>query len=92
MKNIIFPFHIAAIIQPWSWVVNADIAAIYFSIGDLDNCFYHLNQCVEKRMGPVNYFLEYPAYKGIKDDPRYYELLEKMKAPAVAVWVLDPVF
>lgn len=60
-------------------VVDADIAAISFSLGDLDKCFYHLNKCVEKRMGPVMYFLEYPAYDGIKDDPRYDELVARMK-------------
>ncbi|MFL5809781.1 MAG: adenylate/guanylate cyclase domain-containing protein, partial [Flavisolibacter sp.] len=66
-------------------VIDLDLAAVSFSLGDLDKCFYHLNQCVEKRMGPVNYFLEYPAYIGIKDDPRYYELVKKMKQTAVTV-------
>jgi hypothetical protein len=28
-------------------------------------------------MGPVNYFLEFPVYKGIKDDPRYGELKKR---------------
>lgn len=37
------------------------------------------HQCVDKRMGPVSYFLEYPAYRGVKDDPRYTTLIERMK-------------
>ncbi len=52
-------------------VVDADLAGIWFGLGDLDKVFYHINQCVEKRIVPVNYFLEYPTYKGLKEDPRY---------------------
>ena len=58
-------------------VMDSDIAAIWFALGNLDKTFYYLNQCIDKRMGPVTYFLEYPAYKGIKKDPRYLELLKR---------------
>jgi adenylate cyclase len=58
-------------------VIDADLAAVWFGLGDMDKTFYYLNQCIDKRMGPVNYFLEYPAYKGIKDDPRYEELKKR---------------
>lgn len=61
-------------------VIDADLAAAWFTLGDLDKAFYYINQCVDKRMGPVNYFLEFPAYKGVKDDPRYEELIKKMRA------------
>ena len=50
----------------------------WYSLGDADKCFYHLNQCIEKRMGPVSYALEYPAYEGIKKDPRYEEIKTKL--------------
>ena len=59
-------------------VFDADIAAIWFGLGDLDKTFYHLEQCVDKKMGPVSYFLEYPAYREIKKDPRYGELRKRM--------------
>ena len=58
-------------------VIDADLAAVWFGLGDMDKTFYYINQCIDKRMGPVNYFLEYPAYKGIKDDPRYEELKKR---------------
>ena len=58
-------------------LIDADLAAAWYGLGDLDKTFYYINQCVDKRMGPVNYFLEYPAYKGIKDDPRYEELKKR---------------
>ncbi len=59
-------------------VVDADLAALWYGIGDQDKSYYYLNQCVEKRMGPVSYFLEYPAYRKTKEDPRYLELRKKM--------------
>ncbi|MEO6722780.1 MAG: adenylate/guanylate cyclase domain-containing protein [Ferruginibacter sp.] len=58
-------------------VVDADLASMWYGLGDLDKTFYHLNQCIDKRMGPVTYFLEYPVFKGIKKDPRYIELLKR---------------
>lgn len=59
-------------------VLDADLAGVWFGLGDFDKAFYYLNQCIDKRMGPVSYFLEYPAYRGIKDDPRYEALKKRM--------------
>jgi tetratricopeptide (TPR) repeat protein len=58
-------------------VLDADIAAVWYGLNDLDKTFYYLDRCVEKRMGPICFFLEYPAYRGIKDDQRYPELRKK---------------
>ncbi len=58
-------------------VLDADLASTWFSIGDLDKTFYYLNQTIDKRMGPVCFFLEYPAYRSIKKDPRYLELRKR---------------
>ena len=58
-------------------VIDADLAAVWYGLGNLDKTFYYLNQCIDKRMGPVNYFLEYPAYRGIKDDPRFEEIKKR---------------
>ncbi len=38
---------------------------------------YYLGRAVDKRLGPISYFLEYPPYKSVKKDPRYKELLRK---------------
>ncbi|HEV7781523.1 MAG TPA: guanylate cyclase, partial [Chitinophagaceae bacterium] len=63
-------------------IVDADLAAIWYSLGDADRSFYYINQCIDKRLGPVTYFTEYPAYRGVKDDPRYYDLLKRMGIPS----------
>lgn len=59
-------------------VIDSELAAAWFGLDDVDKTFYYLNQCVDKRMGPISYILEYPAYDGIKSDPRYGELKNKI--------------
>ena len=60
-------------------VIDADLAAVWYALGNLDKAFYYINQCVDKRMGPVQYFMEFPVYAGIKSDPRYGALMERIK-------------
>jgi len=59
-------------------VVDGDLAAVWLGIGDLDKTFYYLNECIDKRMGPVACFIEYPPYKKVKEDPRFEELKKRM--------------
>ena len=59
-------------------VIDADLVGIWFALGNKDKTFYHINQCIQKRMAPVNYFLEYPVFKGLKNDARYMDLKTKM--------------
>ncbi|MEJ7586311.1 MAG: hypothetical protein WKI04_01995 [Ferruginibacter sp.] len=51
-------------------VIDADIAAVWYGLGNLYKTFHYLNQCIDKRMGPMCYLLEYPVYKELKEDPR----------------------
>lgn len=60
-------------------VVDADLAMIWLSLGELDKAFYHLFQCVEKRIGPAAIIIEHPAFKVPHNDPRYLELKQKLK-------------
>lgn len=59
-------------------VVDGDLAAVWLGIGDIDKVFYYLNECIDKRMGPVACFIEYPPYKVVKEDARYNELKKRM--------------
>ena len=61
-------------------VVEGDLMAIWFALGDIDKVFYHMNRYVEKRVTPITYFLQYPSFKELKEDPRYKELIEKTEA------------
>ena len=59
-------------------VLDADLAMIWWSLGNKDKAFHHIFQCVEKRMGPVALLIEHPMYKGLSGDPRYQLLKEKL--------------
>jgi tetratricopeptide (TPR) repeat protein len=59
-------------------VIDGDFAAIYLALGNLDKTFHYLNLCIDKRMGPVACFIEYPPYKTVKADPRFEELKRRM--------------
>ena len=59
-------------------VIDGDLAGVWFGLGDYDKTFYYLNQCIDKRMGPVSYFLEYPPFKELKKDPRFALLKQRL--------------
>ncbi len=59
-------------------VIDMDLACAWYGLGDLDKTFYYLDQCVQKKVGPVCYLLEYPMFEGVKRDPRFKELKRKL--------------
>jgi adenylate cyclase len=59
-------------------VLDADLAMVWWALGNKDKFFYHLFQCVEKRMGPVAILIEHPMFKGASDDPRFQLLKKKL--------------
>jgi TolB-like protein/Flp pilus assembly protein TadD len=61
-------------------VVDADLVGVWFALGNLDKVFYHINKCIENRTAPINFFLEYPVFDLLRNDPRYYELKKKAEA------------
>jgi adenylate cyclase len=67
------------VIEDPNAVVDADLAAAWWALGDVDKSFYYLHRCVDKRMGPVAFYMEYPAYRGIKKDPRYAALRKRQE-------------
>lgn len=60
-------------------VVDADLAMVWLSLGEMDKAFHHLLQCVEKKIGPVAIIIEHPTFKVPVDDPRFILLKEKLK-------------
>ena len=58
-------------------VIDPELAAVWFGLGNFDKAFYYLNRAVDKKLGPISYFLEYPQFKSAKKDPRYKELLRR---------------
>jgi adenylate cyclase len=58
-------------------IVDSDLVGIYYAPGNYDKVFYHLDKAIEKRMGPIGFFLEYPLFKKLRDDPRLSEMRKK---------------
>jgi adenylate cyclase len=63
-------------------VHDIDLAFAWFGIGDLEKHFSYINRCIDMRIGPVGYFMEYPPYDSIKNDPRYIQAKARMRLPA----------
>jgi adenylate cyclase len=59
-------------------VLDPDLVGIWYALGNIDKVFYHISRCVEKRVAPVDLFLEYPVFAGLREDPRFIELREKI--------------
>ncbi|HVG15157.1 MAG TPA: adenylate/guanylate cyclase domain-containing protein [Chitinophagaceae bacterium] len=55
-------------------IVDSDLAGIWNALGEYDKVFYYIEQCIQKRIGPVGFFLEYPAFKELRKDPRFEQL------------------
>ncbi|HEV8286951.1 MAG TPA: adenylate/guanylate cyclase domain-containing protein [Chitinophagaceae bacterium] len=59
-------------------VLDADLLGIWYGLGDLDKMFYYMEQCIEKRMAAVSFWIEFPIFKELKKDPRFQALKMKM--------------
>lgn len=59
-------------------VLDGDLIGLWYALGNFDKVFYHLNECIEKRVAPLNMFLEYPVFDDLRKDPRFAEF--KMKS------------
>jgi len=56
-------------------VIDTDLVAVWLAVGNFDKVFYHIRQCIEKRTLPINFFIQYPPFKVLRNDPRYHELV-----------------
>ena len=59
-------------------IVDGDLVGLWFSLGNYDKVFYHINQSIDKRTAPASMFLEYPVFKELKTDSRYAELKRRL--------------
>lgn len=59
-------------------LLEGDFVTIYTGLGNLDKIFYYINKGIEKRHGPVKFYLAHPMYNFIRSDPRYLEVEKKI--------------
>ena len=58
-------------------IIDSDLVGVWYALGDYDKVFYYIERSIEKRMGPIGFFLEYPPFKKLKSDPRFEEMKKK---------------
>jgi hypothetical protein len=54
---------------------------IHAGLGEKDLAFATLNEAVQERVGWITYLGVEPSVDGLRDDPRFGELLEKARVP-----------
>lgn len=59
-------------------VLDADLAMIWWALGEKDKTFEKLFNCVEKRLGPIAIMIDHPLFKDASADPRYQLLKERL--------------
>ena len=59
-------------------LIDADLLTIWLGLGDIDKVIYYIEQCVEKRMAPIIYYIQYPFFKSVRDDPRYRMIADRI--------------
>jgi len=59
-------------------LIDADLLTIWLGIGNIDKVIFYIQQCVEKRMAPIIYYIQYPFFKEVREDPRYRAIAESI--------------
>jgi serine/threonine protein kinase/tetratricopeptide (TPR) repeat protein len=64
-----------------TYVSPYDLAILYLGLGDKDRAFEQLNKAYEDRAGWIIYFKVEPLLDPLRSDPRFAELVNRMKFP-----------
>ena len=59
-------------------IVDADLAFVWWALGDVDKTFAHLFRALDNRLPVAAYVLHSPLHDGIEKDPRSEELRKRM--------------
>jgi len=72
-----------ALLKPgaYPYVASADIATIYIALGDRDRAFAWLEKAYQERSFAMVYLKVHPAYDPIRADPRFVDLLARLRFP-----------
>jgi TolB-like protein/AraC-like DNA-binding protein len=63
------------------WVNTCYMGIMAAYLGYTDKAFELLNDALEKKYYPITYLNFYPGTEGVKNDPRYNVLMQKMNLP-----------
>jgi len=65
-----------------AYVSAYDLAILYVGLGDKDHAFEQLNRAYEDRAGWIIYLNVEPIFDPLRSDPRFAELVRRMKFPS----------
>ena len=60
--------------------MDGDLLMVWWALGDREKVFEYVNNCFNKGLNSIYYYLEYPMMIGIKEYPEIKELLKKNSA------------
>jgi hypothetical protein len=60
-------------------VVDGDLLVVWMGLGDMDKVLTHMEKAMGKRASAVNFFINFPPMKGIKNDPRAMKMIEDLR-------------
>jgi len=58
---------------------------VWWGLGNMDKVLYYMERAIGKRASAMNFFINFPPMKGIKDDPRAMKLISEANKPVVRV-------
>jgi hypothetical protein len=59
-------------------VVDGDLLVVWWGLGNIDKVLYYMEKSIGKKASAVNFFLNFPAMKGITKEPRVMKLIEDL--------------
>ena len=60
-------------------IIDGDLLVVWMGLGNMDKVLYYMERSMGKRASAVNFFINFPPMKGIKDDPRAMKLIEDLR-------------
>jgi hypothetical protein len=64
--------------------LDLDFAIVYEGLGDRDRALQHLHRAVDRRMGSVIMMNSFTSLQGMRHDPRFHAVLDRVGIPHAA--------
>jgi hypothetical protein len=72
-------------VRPGRYIPAYAFATVYAGLGDKDKAFHYLDRLREEHSAHLDYINIEPTLDGLRDDPRFLELLRRVNLPFVDV-------
>src|SRR5687767_6658313 len=66
-------------------IIDGDLLVVWWGMGNMDKVLFYMEKSIGQRASAINFFLSFPAMKGIAKDPRTHKLIEKLKRSGVDI-------